>query len=203
MFDFNREVYICKCSTSVSDENPDDAQLAKMKFVQGKDFDLARLSPQYHTVETLAEMRRRLDRGEYWMVGEVDGEIVTYTWLIRGPQFTYEYLPHCTFALRGDTAYGYGAWTPDHLRGHGYRRRAFLEELRILKSWGKAWEASVFIKQQMEGAKRSLGLVGIEIVPLWKVTYTRQRTLVAEPLAGNDDATMPLFDATGKTAPAG
>jgi hypothetical protein len=199
MFDFNREVYICKCSTSVTDQDPDDAQLKKMHFVQGREFDLARLSPQYHTVETLNEMRNRLQRGEYWMVGEVDGEIVTYTWLIKGPQFTYEYLPHCTFKLREDTAYGYGAWTPDHLRGHGYRRRAFLEELRILRSWGKTWEASVFIKQQMEGAKRSLALVGIEIVPLWKVTYTRQRTLIAEPLAGEDDSALPLFDPTGKT----
>ena len=198
MFDFNREVYICKCSTSVTDENPADAQLQKMHFSQGREFDLARLSPQYHTTETLAEMGRRLQRGEYWMLGEVDGEIVTYTWLIKGPQFTYEYLPNCTFKLREDTAYGYGAWTPDHLRGHGYRRRAFLEELRILESWGKKWEASVFIKQQMEGAKRSLGLVGIEIVPLWKVVYTRQRTLTAEPLNGDDDSAMPAFDPSGK-----
>ena len=80
---------------------------------------------------------------------------------------------------------------------------AFLEELRILKSWGKDWEASVFIKQQMEGAKRSLGLVGIEIVPLWKVVYTRQRTLVAEPLHGDDDSAVPAFDPSGKAAPAG
>jgi hypothetical protein len=199
MFDFNREVYVCKTTTSVSDENPHDPLLDKMHFVQGREFDLARLSPQYHTVETLNEMRNRLQRGEYWMVGEVDHEIVTYTWLIHGAQFTYEYLPHCTFKLREDTGYGYGAWTPDHLRGHGYRRRAFLEELRILRSWDKKWEASVFIKQQMEGAKRSLSLVGIEIVPLWKVTYTRQRTLIAEPLAGDDDSATPLFDATGKT----
>jgi hypothetical protein len=199
MFDFNREVYICKCSTSVSAANPDDAELQKMRFIKGQSADLARLSRQYHPDETLSEMGQRLARGEHWMVGEVDGEIVTYTWLIPGPQFTYEYLPHCTFKLREDTAYGYGAWTPDHLRGHGYRRRAFLEELRILKSWGKAWEASVFIKQQLDGAKRSLSLVGIDIVPLWKVTYTRQRTLKAEPLAGTDDSTQPLFDITGNT----
>lgn len=200
MFDFNREVYICKCATSVSDDNPDDAKSSQLHFVQGSEFDLARLSPEYHTVETLKEMRNRLQRGEYWMLGEVDHEIVTYTWLIRGPRFTYEYLPNCAFQLREDTAYGYGAWTPNHLRGHGYRRRAFLEELRILRSWDKKWEASVFIKQQLEGAKRSLALVGIEIIPLWRVNYTRQRTLIAEPLAGADDSTVPLFDKSGQSA---
>jgi hypothetical protein len=201
MFDFNREVYICKCSTAVQEENPDDAQLARMRFIQGREFDLARLSPDYHTVETLGDMQRRLQRGEYWMVGEVDNEIVTYTWLIAGPQFTYDYLPGCTFKLREDTAYGYGAWTPNHLRGHGYRRRAFLEELRILRGWGKKWEASVFIKPQLEGAKRSLGLVGIEVIPLYRVTYTRKRTLMAEPLAPGDDSAVPLFDASGNTPP--
>lgn len=192
MFDLSREVFICKCSTSVRDDDPDDPLLRKMRFIRGDERDLLRLSPEYHAVSVLTDMRARLVRGEHWMIGEVDGEIVTYTWLISGPQFTYSYLPGCTFRLRGDTAYGYGAWTPNHLRGHGYRRRAFLEELRILRGWGKAWEASVFIKPQLEGAKRSLAQVGIEIVPLYRVTVRRDRSLAAEPLA-DDDAAVPLF----------
>ena len=40
----------------------------------------------------------------------------------------------------------------------------------------------------------SLALVGIEIVPLYKVVYTKERTLVAERLcAPDDDSVTPLF----------
>src|SRR5262249_12801930 len=101
-----------------------------------------------------------------WMLGELDGEIVTYTFLILGREFRYTYLPGCAFSMRDDTGYGYGAWTPNHLRGRGFRRRAFLEELRILRGLGKRWEASVFIKPQLEGAIRSLKQVGIDVIPL-------------------------------------
>src|SRR5262249_61532229 len=102
----------------------------------------------------------------------------------------------CSFRLRADTAYGYGAWTPDHLRGRGYRRNAFVEELRILRGWGKRWEASVFVKSQLERATRSLARVGIHIVPLWRGTYTKEHRLVGEPLA-DDDCVTPLFDPRG------
>ena len=67
---------------------------------------------------------------------------------------------------------------------------AFLEELDILRRWGKQWEASVFIKQQIEGANRSLAKVGIEIVPLWRVEYGRDRQLHAEPLRQSPGAEL-------------
>jgi hypothetical protein len=195
MFDFSREVFVCKCSTNVRDDAPDaNEDVGRMRFVSGGERDLLRLGPPYHDANHIKEMRERLDRGEYWMIGELDGEIVTYTFLVRGPEFRYTYLPGCAFLMREDTAYGYGAWTPDHFRGRGFRRRAFLEELRILRSWGKKWEARVFIKQQMEGAKRSLALVGIEPLPLWRVEYVRTRKLKASRLgAPDDDCVLPLF----------
>lgn len=194
MFDFSREVFICKCSTSVDiHQMDDDPEVARMTFSQGREFDLARLSPQYHDVNHLQEMRDRLARGEYWMIGELDGEIVTYTWLFAREYFEYTYLPGCRFTLGDDSAYGYGAWTPNHLRGKGLRRRAFLEELDILRRWGKQWEASVFIKQQIEGANRSLAKVGIEIVPLWRVEYGRDKKLHAEPLTPDEKSIRPFF----------
>ena len=195
MFDFSREVYVCKCSTDVRMDDPDEnGDVRRLRFLAGGEADLARLDRAYHTDLYVKEITERVRRGEYWMIGELDGTIVTYTFLVRGPQFEYSYLPGCAFQMNTETAYGYGAWTPDHLRGRGFRRRAFLEELRILRSWGKKWEASVFIKQQMDGARRSLGQVGIEPLPLWKVVYTRRRTLEAERLGTpDDDCVRPLF----------
>lgn len=194
MFDFSREVFICKCSTSVDiHQMDDDPEVKRMTFIQGTERDLMRLSPQYHDVNHLQEMRERLQRGEYWMVGELDGEIVTYTWLFARQYFEYTYLPGCRFTLGDDSAYGYGAWTPNHLRGKGLRRRAFLEELDILHRWGKSWEASVFIKQQIEGANRSLAKVNIEIVPVWRVEYGRDRKLSAEKLLPSEQSIQPAF----------
>jgi hypothetical protein len=195
MFDFSREVFICKCSTAVDiHQMDDDPEVRRMRFVAGTEADLSRLDMQYHDENHVKEMRERLQRGEHWMIAELDGVIVTYTFLFAREYFEYTYLPGCRFAMGNDTAYGYGAWTPNHLRGKGLRRRAFLEELDILRRWGKAWEASVFIKQQIEGANRSLGKVGIEIVPLWRVEYTRDRRLIAEKLAPDEHSVVPLFD---------
>jgi hypothetical protein len=195
MFDFSREVFVCKCSTNVDvHQMDDDPEVHGLTFTQGHEADIARLSPQYHDAGHLSEIRERLGRGEYWMLGESGGEIVTYTFLFARDWFEYTYLPGCRFAMGTDTGYGYGAWTPNHLRGKGLRRRAFLEELDILRRWGKAWEASVFIKQQIEGANRSLHKVGIEIIPLWRVEYTRDRRLLAERIAADEASVMPLFE---------
>ena len=195
MFDFSREVYVVKCSTEVRDDNPDeDPDVQRMRFIKGGACDIARLDRQYHDDKIIGEIGERIVRGEHWMVGDLDGTIVTYTFLVRAAEFTYGLLPGCTFSMRGDTAYGYGAWTPNHLRGKGFRRRAFLEELRILRGWGCGWEASVFIKQQMEGATRSLARVGIDLLPLWKVVYQRDRSLKAERLGPpDDDCVSPRF----------
>ena len=183
MFDLSREVYVCKCATDV-------APVANRELMlrDGDARDLDRLV----SGEPVDDFRARLDRGERWLVGEVGGEIVTYTWLVTADRFEYALLPGCAFALRGDTGYGYGAFTVEKWRGRGYRRLAFVAELRRLRALGKRWEAGVFIAPQLDGATRSLARVGIDVVPVYKVTATRRRTLVAQPLR-DDDCVRPLF----------
>jgi hypothetical protein len=111
---------------------------------------------------------------------------VTYTWLHQRPRIEYRYLPGCTFSVGPGVAYGYDAWTAPPFRGAGLRRRAFVEELRVLRSLGALWETSFFVKHQLEGAQRSLGQVGIVIEPLWHVRLRPDRTLATERLAGDD-----------------
>lgn len=193
MLVFAREVFVCKCSTDVPRIDPEAGELAsKMRFVKGTEADLARVDPDHHNAEHVAELRERLARGEHWMIGEVDGAIVTYTWLQASGRASYPSLPGCDVVLRKDCGYGYDAWTPPELRGKGLRRSAFLEELNILKDWGCAWEASFFVKHQLEGATKSLGSVGIEVVPLYRVFLQRDRTLGAEKLL-DDDTAVPAF----------
>jgi hypothetical protein len=202
MIVFSREVFVCKCSTDVRRDDPEAAEMARaMRFISGSEADFERLDRAHHDGPHIEDFRMRLARGEHWMVGLVDDRIVTYTWLHTRDATEYPYLPGCRFGLASDVGYGYDAWTPPELRGAGLRRRAFLEELNILRERGIGWEASFFVKHQLEGATRSLGKVGIVIEPLWKVSLQRDRTLLAEKLAAADTSTWPLFDAT-TTVPA-
>ena len=195
MIVFAREVFVCKCTTDVQDDDPDASELSRqMRFVKGGEAEIARLDPDHHNAEHVADFRARLARGEHWMVGLAkDERIVTYTWLHHRPVCDYPYLPGCSFKLASDVGYGYDAWTPPDLRGGGLRRRAFLEELSILRRLGMRWEASYFVKHQLDGATRSLGSVGIVIVPLWRVTLQRDKTLGVEKLVPDDDSTSPAF----------
>jgi hypothetical protein len=192
---FAREVFVCKCSVNVPDKVDADAaelnELARrMSFVRGSEQELARVDPAYHDATHVAELRERLARGEWWMVGLVDGRIVTYTWLHTRSRVEYPYLPGCAFDVAPDVGYGYDAWTPPELRGGGLRRRAFLEELHILKSLGMRWESSFFVKHQLEGAQRSLAKTGIVIEPLWRVRLDAKRKLAVERLK-DDLSTRP------------
>jgi hypothetical protein len=202
MIVFAREVFVCKCATTVARADGAGAvpreeanELARsMRFVKGGDDEIALLDREHHNDEHVADFRARLARGEHWMVGLVEGKIVTYTWLHTRAACEYPYLPGCAFYLEPDVGYGYDAWTPPDLRGGGLRRRAFVEELHILSSMGKAWEASYFVKHQLEGATRSLGKVGIVIQPLWRVTLGRKKRLNAQSLAPSDTSTRPAFE---------
>jgi hypothetical protein len=196
MIVFAREVFVCKCSTDVPADDPEANELSrKMRFVKGGEREIAQLDRAHHNDEHVADFRARLARGEHWMVGLVDEKIVTYTWLFEParPVCEYPYLPGCAFEIAKDVGYGYDAWTPPDLRGGGLRRRAFLEELHTLRSQGKMWEASYFVKHQLEGATRSLGKVGIVIEPLWRVTIKANKKLAVENLAPNDKSTKPAF----------
>lgn len=188
-----REVFVCKCSTAVPDDDPNASEMArKMIFTRGDEPDLARLDPAHHNAQHVEELRARLARGEHWLVGSVDGKIVTYTWLHTRPRIEYPYLPGCVFEVAPEVGYGYDAWTPPELRGAGLRRRAFLEELHVLRRAGMRWESSFFVKHQLDGATRSLGSVGIVIEPLWRVTLQRDKSLAVEKLA-DDPSTRPAW----------
>lgn len=198
MLVFAREVFVCKCPTDVPEVDPEASGMAaEVRFRRGGEADLALIDAQHaehHGEEAVRQMRERLVRGDYWMIGEVDERIVAYTWLYRGPTAAYPSLPGCEIRLRADTGYGYDAWTPPELRGHGLRRVGFLAELNILRrEWGLSWEASFFVKHQLEGATRSLGAVGIAVIPLWRIWLQPDRTLAAERLTDDADAAVPTF----------
>jgi hypothetical protein len=197
MIVFAREVFVCKCPTRVPPWRDDAAAplVQRMTFKPGALDDLERLPREHHDPKHLDELRARLGRGEHWMVGEADGKIVTYTWLHLRARIEYPYLPGCAFEVAADVGYGYDAWTPPELRNLGLRRKAFAEELHILERAGKRWEASFFVKHQLDGARRSLGSVGIEVVPLWRVWLGAKRALHVERLA-EDDSTRPAFEPT-------
>jgi len=188
MFDLAREAFVCACATAVPDDNPPATRA--LAFRMGGAADLAGAAAHglaEHDAEALAAMQARLLRGDHWLIGELDGAIVTYTFLSLRQSFEYPALPGCAFSLRADVGYGHGAWTVPALRQRGYRRRAFLEELRWLRTNDKKWEASVFIAPQLAPARRSLAAVGIVVEPLWRVEYGRDRRLAVERLAAPDD----------------
>jgi hypothetical protein len=194
-----REVFLCKCSTDLPSEPGGSERSENLRFVTGSDAHFDRLDPEHHDRSHIADFRARLARGEYWLIGLLGDRIATYTWLHTRPRCEYPYLPGCAFGLPGDFGYGYDAWTPPDLRGGGLRREAFVEELRILASFGKAWEASFFVAYQLEGARRSLARARVKIVPLWRVALDRGtpgRRLAAERLTPDGGGARPELPAT-------
>jgi hypothetical protein len=193
---FAREVFVSLCPTDVPPSDPNATGMAaEVRWVRGTEADLARVDPEHHNEEHVADLKRRLDEGEYWLIGEHDGAIVSYTWLHHRDSASYPSLPGCEIRLRDDVGYGYDAWTPPELRGQGIRRVGFLAELNILRrEWGLKWEASFFVKHQLEGATRSLGKAGIEVIPTYRVFLKRDRTLGAELLNEElADVAVPAF----------
>ena len=200
MIVFAREVFLCKCSTEVRGRAPDSPALAppaadagaappdaaSLEFVLGGEDDLASLDPVHHGDQHLADFRARFARGEQWLIGLLGGRIATYTWLHTRPRCEYPYLPGSAFDLPSDFGYGYDAWTPPELRGSGLRRRAFVEELRVLRGMNKTWEASYFVAHQLEGARRSLARVGVDIFPLWRIALGRDRRVTCRKLAEHE-----------------
>lgn len=186
-FELAREIFVCVVSTDVPDEDPPSRDA--LRFRSGDAADLARLGDD----DAAALAREALARGDRWLLGEIGSAIATWTFLSIARNFEYPALPGCRFALRADVAYGYGAWTPPSLRRRGYRRCAFLEELRWLRQIDKKWEASVFVAAQLEPARRNLGSVGLVVEPLWRVVYGRDRRPVYERLGdGDDDRCVPI-----------
>ncbi len=183
-----REVFLCKCSTDVDD---DLDGVDSLRFVDGAEHHLRLLDPVHHGDDHLADFRSRLARGERWLLGLLGDRLATYTWMHTRSRCEYPYLPGCAFLLPEDFGYGYDAWTPPDLRGLGLRRRAFAEELRRLRALGKSSEASFFVAHQLEGARRSLAVAGIGIVPLWRVALGCSSRPVSERLTDESDGIRP------------
>lgn len=203
MIVFPREIYLCKCATISADsaekhsrqkDPPWSEVTGAMRFMKGTDADLERLDRLDHEDDHLTDFRARLAAGEHWLVGLLGERIATYTWLHMRRSCDYPYWPRCVFNLASGTAYGYDAWTHPDLRGDGLRRRAFLEELGVLHDYGMAWEASFFVDHQLEGARRSLARVGIEIVPLYRVELLPDRRLSLENMKPGDTSASPAFN---------
>jgi hypothetical protein len=196
-----REVFLCKCATDTVGEpngemssERDGDRTDDLRFVSGGEAELDRLDPRSHNGKHIDDFRARLARGEHWLVGLGNEQIVTYTWLHTRPRCEYPYLPGCAFALPAVFGYGYDAWTIPELRSRGLRRRAFVEELRMLAGRGKVWEASFFVAHQIEGARRSLAQARVAIVPLWRVRLGRDRIPRAEVLAEEEtEGVRPCF----------
>jgi hypothetical protein len=198
MAPFDREVFVCKCSTDVPAAAPGrDGASPPIRWLRGSEGDVARLDPAHHGDHDREHMHARLARGRYWHIGEVDGRIATFTWLHRDDVAVYPFLPGCQIRLRGDTGYGYEAWTHPELRNLGLRRAAFAEELRVLRrTWGVAWEASVFTDRQLAGGTRSLAQAGIAVIPLWRVWTEPDGAPRVERLHEDADAASPVFERT-------
>ena len=180
MVNFAREVYVCVCPTSV-EKGPAGAtnQGNRLTFRMGNEDDLSRLDPKDHAPEYLERCRQRF-QNHWWLVGELDSKIVTYTWLHQKSTARYRFLEGCNIKLSKTCGYGFDAWTPPQLRGQGLRRKAFVEELRFLKEQGLSYEASFFVKHQLDGATRSLAKAGIAVLPVWRLKVKRDKTYEVE-----------------------
>ncbi len=191
MIPLAREVFVVKCATEVAREAPP----AGLRFKRGSEQDLARLAPVEESDATAAEeLRARLQNGDHWVLGELDGAIATWGWLHTRERIDYPWLHGCAFDVSSDAGFSFDAWTSPALRDRGLRRQAALEENRVLAALGKKWNVAFYVVHQLEAAKKSLAKVGIELVPLWRVSVENRKALRLERLAPKEDATAkPAF----------
>jgi hypothetical protein len=89
-----REVFVCKCATNVPREDPyATEEVKRVSWVRGTEAHLAILPPEHHSKEHVEELRERLARGERWMLGLLDGVVVSYTWLHNRRRIENPYMP--------------------------------------------------------------------------------------------------------------
>jgi hypothetical protein len=196
MMAFSRVAYVCKCPTRLPDgprARPDVRGPFEVRL--GGPDDLRRLPADYAGPSRLPELRARLDAGELFLVGELDGLIASCTWLRQGGSFSLHHLPRATFRLAPNVGYGHDAWTDPALSGKGLRRAVFEEELRTLDGLGFAWEVSYFVDHQLEGGRRTLARIGAPLTVLWKVVIQRDGGVALTELT-RDGAALPSFDHT-------
>lgn len=194
MMAFSRVSYICKCPTLVPARDAAESDEGWRLIVRvGEARDLERLPEEVVPRGHRERLRARLDRGELLIKGELDGTIVSATWLRCSGTFLLHHLPDHPFRLGEGVGYGYDAWTAAALQGKGLRRVVFAEELRILARLGCAWEVSYFVQHQLDGGRRSLAKIGVPLLELWKVTARPGGVVQLTARAADGRAAVPCF----------
>jgi hypothetical protein len=192
MMAFSRLAYVCKVPTQVTTLAVPDAE-GTIPVRTGTEADIDRLPDEMLTGERRERLRQRLVDGEIFVIGELSGRIVSFTWLRPGGMFSLLHLPEHSYRLGAGVGYGYDAWTDPSVRGRGLRQAVFAEELRILARLGFGWEVSYFVGHQLEGGRRTLARIGVPLTPLWEVRVQRNGTLALTALR-DDDAVTPCFE---------
>lgn len=194
MMAFSRVAYVCKVPTQVPAGVRHETR-GDILVRTGGEPDIDRLPAELLAAGGRERLQRRLADGELFVVGELDGRLVSSTWLRPGGVFSLHHLPGKTFRLAEGVGYGHDAWTDPAVRGLGLRRSVFAEELRILARLGLAWEVSYFVDHQLEGGRRTLARIGVPLTPLWKIRVRPDGSLALTALA-EDSAVTPRFEYT-------
>ncbi len=192
MMAFSRVAYVCKCPTQVP-ARAGSAATGPLLVRTGGERDIDCLPEELLSWGRRERLQARLADGEQFVVGELEGRLVSCTWLRPGGVFSLHHLPGKAFRLGDGVGYGHDAWTDPALRGQGLRRSVFAEELRILARLGLAWEVSYFVDHQLEGGRRSLASIGVPLTALWKIRVRSGGAVDLEALS-EDDAATPCFE---------
>ncbi|MFT3770756.1 MAG: hypothetical protein QM820_35480 [Minicystis sp.] len=192
MMAFSRVAYICKCPTRISAPASAEYDVPGLRVRTGTAADLPRLPAEICPPDRLDRLEARLVTGEILVLGELEGRIVSLTWLRREGEFALHHLPAHPFRLAEGHGYGYDAWTDPTLRGQGIRRAVFAEELRILDRLGISHEVSYFVDHQLDGGRRNLARIGVPLIELWKLTVRPGGAVALQALSA-DGAVSPCF----------
>jgi GNAT superfamily N-acetyltransferase len=193
MMAFSRVAYVCKCPTQVPAEVQPEATGALLVRTGGES-DIDRLPEELLSCGRRERLQARLADGELFVVGDLEGRLVSSTWLRPGGVFSLHHLPGKTFRLGEGVGYGHDAWTDPALRGQGLRRSVFAAELRILARLGLAWEVSYFVDHQLDGGRRTLAKIGVPLTALWEIRVRPGGTLGLQALEDDDAAATPCFE---------
>jgi GNAT superfamily N-acetyltransferase len=192
MMAFSRVAYVCKVPTQIPHQAGHDPR-GDIRVRTGSEADIHRLPAELLSSGGRERLQTRLADGELFVVGELEGRLVSSTWLRPGGVFSLHHLPGKTFRLGDGVGYGHDAWTDPEARGRGLRHAVFTEELRILARLGLGWEVSYFVDHQLEGGRRTLARIGVPLTPLWKLRVRPDGSLALTALA-EDTAVTPRFE---------
>src|SRR5690348_13054991 len=105
MMAFSRVAYVCKCPTKVTAQAGHDPS-GRVLVRTGGESDIDRLPGEPLSSGHRERLQRRLADGELFVVGELEGRIVSTTWLRPGGVFSLHHLPDKPFRLADSVGYG-------------------------------------------------------------------------------------------------